>query len=91
MVAETFIPIEPDSEVDRFSMQAAEQDIVTTTHGMWFRIQRIPDEDFHPNDNPERFRQSIPDTSGILKGLDVEELRSEILEERTQNNTGRPE
>ena len=86
-----FIPIEPVSEVDRFIMQASEQDIVTVSHGMRFRIHPVPEEDFDSNYDPDRFRESILGTSGLLKGLDVEEFKKEILEERRQNSIGRPE
>ena len=91
MVAEKFIPIEPDSEVDRFIMQASEQDIVTISHGIRFRIYRVPEDDFRANYNPERFRESILSMTGLWKGMDVEEFKKDILEERRQNSIGRPE
>ena len=90
MVAEKFIPIEPDSDVDRFIMQASDQPVVTNSHGMRFRIVREPQPTPRPPYDPERFRESILGLRGIFQGLDVEEFKKEILEEREQDSVGRP-
>jgi hypothetical protein len=90
MVAEKFVPIEPDSDVDRFILQASEQPIVTTSHGMKFRIVRDTEDDVVANYDPERVRESILSLRGIFQGLDVEQFKKEILEEREQDSVGRP-
>ena len=89
MVAEKFIPIEPDSEVDRFIMQASEQDVVTNSHGIRFRIIRDQKGDLFTNYDPERVRKALAEVRGILAGVDIEEIKRDLREERGQDSIGR--
>jgi hypothetical protein len=90
MVAEKFVPIEPDSDVDRFILQASEQPIVTSSHGMRFRIVRDLENDAPVNYDPERVQENIRRITGLWQGLDVGTFKKEILEEREQDSNGRP-
>ena len=91
MVAEKFIPIEPDSEVDRFIMQARERPIVTASHGMRFRIVRDQTSDLFADYDPERVLAALADVRGILAGVDIEKLKQDLREERGQDSIGRPD
>jgi hypothetical protein len=89
MVAEKVIPVEPGSDVDRFLKQADDQPIIAEAHGHRFRVVREPVDPF-ANYDPERVKAGLARISGLLKGVDIEDLKAELRQQRGQDSSGRP-
>ncbi|CAN5654448.1 hypothetical protein BH09CHL1_BH09CHL1_20870 [soil metagenome] len=105
MVAEKKIPYEEITDETRDLIeQATDQPIVVEFNGKRFRIVREYEEadavrptqnnkkrdDLWKNYDPEKVREAMHGLIGTFKGIDVEELKREIREQRGQYSVGRP-
>jgi len=82
MVADKFIPIEPDSEIGRFILLAVDQPMVTKIQGMKFRITRDLQEDIFAYYDPERTRKALDGLRGLLTNEQAEALKRQIRIDR---------
>ncbi|MGH2533591.1 MAG: hypothetical protein ACRDJW_14935 [Thermomicrobiales bacterium] len=83
------IIVEPDSELAAVVEQAAEAPILLEKNGQRFRLTR-ESEDRIANHDPERTREALRRSFGTLRGVDVEDLKRDLREQREQDSIGRP-
>ena len=89
MAAEKVIPVEPGSDVDEFLKQAEAQPIIAVAHGRRVRVVQEP-VDIFANYDVERVLAGLAASAGAFVGIDVEALKEELREERSQDSEGRP-
>lgn len=87
--AQKTITVQPGSELAGILEQAAEGPLVLEKNGTRFRLTREP-EDLFANYDPERTRAALERSRGALQGVDVEELKRDLREQREQDSIGRP-
>ena len=83
------IPVEPDSELGRALDAVSDQNVVLQRGGERFRVVREV-QDTLPDYDPERAWAALERSFGILRGLDREQLKAELREQRGQDSAGRP-
>jgi hypothetical protein len=67
--------------------------VVVEKDGVLFRLEaeEAPQKpDIWANYDPEKVREGLRKSAGALKGVDIEELKRDIREQRGQDSTGRP-
>jgi hypothetical protein len=67
--------------------------VLVEKDGMLFRLEaeEAPQKpDIWANYDPEKVREGLRKSAGALKGVDIEELKRDIRDQRGQDSTGRP-
>jgi hypothetical protein len=67
---------------------AAREPVILVRGGERFRLSR--EDDLFANYDPERARRALRESAGALTGADVEALKRELREQRSQDSHGRP-
>jgi hypothetical protein len=83
------IIVEPGSELADVVDQAANGPVVLEKNGQRFRLTRDTDDPM-ANYDPERTREALRRSFGTLRGVDAEELKRYLREQRGQDSIGRP-
>jgi hypothetical protein len=83
------IIVQPGSELAEVVDQAAEAPILLEKNGQRYRLTREPSEPLAGYD-PERTREALRQSFGTLRGVDVEELKRDLRDQREQDSIGRP-
>lgn len=83
------IIVESGSELAAVVDQAADAPILLEKNGQRYRLAREPKDPMAGYD-PERARAALDRVFGMLSGVDVEELKRDLREQREQDSIGRP-
>ena len=93
-MAARHIAVDKDSELGRLIEDASEvgDAIVLEVEGHAYRLtpQAPGDYDAWRDYNPQAVRLALIQTAGALTGMDVDELKRQLREERGQRSRGRP-
>ncbi len=84
------IVIDPESEVGQALSSVDDAPLVLMRGRERFRVTRETDS-LWANDDPERVREALRESTGALAGVDVEALKRELRAQREQDSLGRPE
>lgn len=83
------VSIQPESDTAKLLEQASETPLIVESGGRRFRITQDPADPFADYD-PSRARQAIEEGFGALVGVDIEQLKADLWEQRNQDSLGRP-
>jgi hypothetical protein len=83
------ITIDPESELGQALAAADDILIVLERSGSRFRVTREV-EDVWAGYDPRRVRRALRESRGALDGVDVEALKRDLREQRSQDSLGRP-
>jgi hypothetical protein len=83
------ITIDPESELAQALATVDDALLVLERGGARFRVTREADAMWSDYD-PERVRRALRESAGALAGIDVEALKRELREQRSQDSLGRP-
>ncbi len=96
------IRVEPGSELDRLLDETGDVPVELERRGDRFRITRISEgvetpqieladeHDFWAGYDPAKVLRAVGASAGALRGVDIEQLKRDLAEERAQDSTGRP-
>jgi hypothetical protein len=83
------ITIDPESELGQALAAVDDAPLVLERSGEHFRVIREVDA-LWANYDPERVRRALRESAGALAGVDVDALKRELREQRSQDSQGRP-
>jgi hypothetical protein len=83
------ITIDPDSELGRALEEINVESVVLVRGGARFRVIRESDA-LLANYDPQRVLRALRQSAGALAGVDVDALKRELREQRSQESLGRP-
>src|SRR6185437_15910562 len=92
------VHVEPGSELDRILKDAGENPIELELYGTRYRVTRIGSEsvtladerDIWNGYDPEKVLHSLHKSRSILHGVDLDQLKRDLTEQRDQDSFGRP-
>jgi hypothetical protein len=91
------VKVDSDSELSRkirtadASGEALLVDTGDAVYALHIQKQERPaQQDIWANYDPERVLKAFDEATGILEGVDIEQLKSDLREQREQDSQGRP-
>ena len=96
------VHVEPGSELDRVLKEAGETPVELEQRGVRYRVTRIVpplgsrwialagERDIWAGYDLDQVRRDLRGSSGALHGVDREQLRRDLAEQRSQDSPGRP-
>lgn len=96
------IYVEPGSDLDRLLEATGEADLELVQHGVRYRLTRISprpgddrvqladERDLWAGYDPAHVQTALRYSAGTLQGIDREQLRRDLAEQRDQDSRGRP-
>jgi hypothetical protein len=96
------IQVEPGSELDHALDEEAATPVELERSGVRYRVTRVDgirrpsrvkladDADIWAGYDPERVRAGLRKSVGVLRGVDLDQLRADLAEQREQDSAGRP-
>ena len=96
------IRVEPGSEIDQLLDETGDQPVELERRGVRFLITRMSDDvemprieladehDVWAGYDPAKVLRAVGASAGALQGVDTEQLKRDLAEERAQDSTGRP-
>lgn len=89
MAERNLIYVDPASETGRLLKLVGNEPVTIESDGIRYRIER-DEPNLIADYDPEKVRKALHSLIGIYEGLDIEEFKREILEQREQDSIGRP-
>jgi hypothetical protein len=83
------IIVQPGSELAEVVDEAADGPVRLVKDGQRFRLVREENGLFADYD-PDRVREALRRSFGVLRGVDIDELQRDLKEQREQDSSGRP-
>ena len=96
------IRVEPGSEIDRLLDETRDHPVELERRGIRFRITRMHEDvdtsrleftdehDIWAAYDPTKVLRAVRSSAGALHGVDIDQLKRDLAEERAQDSTGRP-
>lgn len=96
------IHIESGSDLDRALDESLETPVEIEKDGVRYRLTRVDpsashddvvladEDDIWAGYDPERMREALRRSAGAFRGIDGDQLKADILEQREQDSSGRP-
>lgn len=84
------ISVAPDSELGRLLEEVGVAPVILEKNGEHFTLVREDARDVWAKYDPEKVRETLRQSTGILAGVDRESLLSDISAAREQDSSGRP-
>ena len=85
------ISVAPDSELGRLLDEVGATPVILEKEGEFFALVRQDSEDIWAGYDPEKVREALRQSTGILAGVDREGLLSDLRAGREQDSNGRPD
>lgn len=90
MAVRNLIYVDPASETARLLKLVGEEPVTVESEGVRYRIEReMQERATIENYDPARALAALRKSAGALAGIEVEEFKREIREQRTQDSIGR--
>ena len=89
MAERKVIHVEPGGETERLLKLVGDEPISVESGGVRYRIEREKQDLFKDYD-PARVLAALRKGIGLYEGVNIEEFKREIREQRTQDSPGRP-
>lgn len=83
------IVIDPESELGQALAAVDDAPLLLERSGARFQVTRVRDALWADYD-PQRVRRALRESAGALAGVDVDALKQELREQRSQDSLGRP-
>ncbi|MGI8553031.1 MAG: hypothetical protein ACR2PL_19935 [Dehalococcoidia bacterium] len=84
------IAVRPDTEIAQLLDAAAAAPILLEKDGILYQLRTVEADDPWAAYDPERVRAALRASAGALKGIDREELWTDLKAQRAQDSHGRP-
>ncbi len=84
------IRIEPESELARLLGEADNMPLLLEKDGELYRLTKEKEETNWAGYNPDQVRAALRKSAGALRGVDRDQLLTDISLAREQNSAGRP-
>ena len=85
------ISVARDSELGRLLEEVGAAPVILEKEGELFTLARGEAKDIWANYNPEKVREALRQSKGVLAGVDRESLLCDIHAAREQDSSGRPD
>lgn len=102
MSTQKTVRVKPGSQLDRLLAETGDHPMELERGGARFRITRVSNDvdtprlrltdehDIWAGYDPAKILRGVHTSAGALQGVDTEQLKRDLAEERTQDSSGRP-